>query len=313
MMTEIELTPRKKSPDLSLTLSDSFILESSDVLDRKHRYKMLLRRKSAELLDIMKSRNWTFLKTKNKNERVQLYEQQSAVKDVYTLKADVVLQCAAERLMTVHTDYSYTTRSRWDSQDVYSIDKRETYATDSGPIDVVQTVVKMPFIVHKLGAQYRHFLGIQWCQYNSEKQRYIILFTTCKHPLYSCPDRTIDGFSSTLMIVKSLGPTKCFVSVVSQIVPGGFLIGPVLTYYKRRMRTRMLLYEDVCNNHFEEIYSHWLCATCNNENDAYLLECRQCRVCRYWKCLNKACRAPQPSDDKTYCIYCKENREENGA
>lgn len=309
MMTEIELTPRKQ-PNLSLTLDTDFILESNDILERKHRYKKLIHQKCGELLSLVKSKEWIFIKTADDNERVQLYEQ-PPVQGMQMLKAEVILQCSAERLIAINTDYSYVTRSQWDGRDVHSIDKRESYTTSEGNIDVIQTVVKMPPMLHKLGVQSRHFLGIQWMRYNSEKKRYMMIFTTCPngHPLYTCPPGSINATSSTLMTVLHLGENVCHVSIITQVTPGGLLIAPILSYYKRRLRDRMILYEHVCNQQYESIYARWMCTVCNKENDAYLLDCKYCHVPRYWKCLDKGCGRLQPNHGESFCIYCKE---ENG-
>jgi len=248
--------------------------------ERKNQYKKILRSKYKELIAHQKDTLlWSLVNTQS---RVQLYEH------AMELKSDVILNCSAERLYKIYTDTSPVTRILWDKQECIR------QIEDFDDIIVLEkTIVKNHYL-----------LGIQWNRFKNNM--YTILFTTCTHPIHDCPNNKINVKSSSLVLVKPIDQNSCYMSTVNQ-----YDNIQVFKHYRKHLIDIPLMYENVCNQRYEEIYNMWICATCGIKNEPTTLECKGCHVARYWKCLHKGCRQLQPDNNETnICRYCRGDNSE---
>lgn len=302
MMEEIPLDSPRPQEDETIT-------DYHPTGAQKEHYKETIRNEF-QRMNKFRTEHWSMQKEEcNHIHLLKLTKEPSNKWSHYQIKA--ILNCAPERLHTLITDNSYVTRSQWDINALGAVEQRESYDTNEGPILVVQTKLQMPKGAKALGVKDRDYIGLQWSRFSSATETYTVVFTTISHELYQCSPGCVPGNTTILTFVKPMENNRCFLQCTIEIEP---LPAVVVSFFIERINARLLMMEHVCNTKYEAIYNRWLCATCpldrNAVNDPNLLECRYCKVARYWKCLHINCKRSQPVNALDRCAYCGEERME---
>jgi hypothetical protein len=225
-------------------------------------------------------------------------------------KTECTLPHSAERVFKMCSDTSYVTLSQWIPTDMLlGVDQWETFDTSNGDIKLIQLQIDTGVF----GANPRNLLGLCWSRYNNANQTYSIVFQTITHNIFKSPASQVTLECTASIWIKRLEAAECFISIIVKSNAAEHTLIPFMNDRVCRMCARYvaLIDENIGN---EEIYKKWQCVYCTAgkrtmENDAYLLECRQCTLARYWKCMNTACRRSQPKTAVGTCVYCNTARE----
>jgi hypothetical protein len=242
MMEEIPLTTPRKHIKTQ---------EEINYTEWKTLYKRALIDAKDEIDEIVYETKWNVLPKKAK-ERIKVYISRD---NEWLFKIEGELQCNGERVIKIHTDTDYVTRSKWDIKELLSMEERETYITTKedkfkviqfivGPTGVVETFLGKPF----------HVLGLQWIKNYPQDRETRCIFRTCNHTLFTHGEGQVPTQILSSLHVKHLEPNRCFVRFVLKVKPESQPLAYFKTKYRRYIAQRLYLYELIAQNRWEELY-----------------------------------------------------------
>lgn len=177
---------------------------------------------------------------------IALYEREhSPSQGYYTLKAEAILQCRAERIHYVIRDHNLETRMRWDDKHLVDIGQYESYMGRKENIDVVHSEVKLGIP----GIANRYLLGIHWHGYNDDNDSYTYVFKSTCHSRYRCPNDKVNVLGLIGTVVRTFdNPLQCHLVIAIHLNPGDQFPTLLASQLKEWLRDRVARYEYVVKN-----------------------------------------------------------------
>jgi len=198
-----------------------------------------------------KTEDWVEVKTTDvKKQHIQLYETTVKGDGVYLLKAEAISEkCTAEQLLALNIDNNYETRQQWETGELMDI--REVLTFDK--IKLIQYWINIPVPL----VSNREFFGLQWYAYDEKLKTYILIFRSIENDkLLPCDtSKYVRGDCTSIMEITELDIAKIAVTIYTYVRPLGWIPDWILPAWKEKLRDRIMLYEKICSEKFDLVYS----------------------------------------------------------
>lgn len=191
-------------------------------------------------------------------------------KGLHELKCQAVLKdCNPWRLYNLNVDNEYTTREMWETGELGGIKQLETYHVKAGKANLVEYWVNLPVISNRV------FQGVQWHDYDEKKNLHTIAFQSKPPKRFPC-DTSKYTFGECFSIMQIWNNQ---VTIYTAVRLGGWIPDWIVSMFKEKLRTRMLLYETVVKDDkkYEAIYGKKTCPECKSEWSHRAEKCRKCQ------------------------------------
>ena len=226
--------------------------------------------KALELLKTFGTKTeWLPIQCKDKvKKHVKLYETVSR-DGAYVLKARAHLKgCDPKKILKLNTDNCYNTRKQWETGELMGIEQVQQFRLKG--INIVRYWINIPVIYD------REFLGLQWWRYNKKRKSYLLIFRSIDYDeCFQCDEnKYVRGTCTTIMNISK----ECVVTIYTHVHPNGYVPDWIIPLWKEKLRDRMLLYEKVANESYDEIYAGWICDKCQVQWGVNEEKCRKCNA-----------------------------------
>jgi len=219
---------------------------------------------------------WQLIETENPEKRwVRLYGTHDH-DGKYFLKCQAVMKNTdGRRILQLNIDNAYETRRQWETGELMGIEQLEQYGRQ-------MKLIHYRIAVGVWGVSDRDFLGVQKWAHDGEKDLYTLVFKTCKDERWPPIDGCVAGTCESILQIRRYQNTNDHVvTIYATVEPNGWIPSwflPLIRQWKEKMRDRMILYRDVAQNRFEEIYHTVFCPACGAEWPSTEDMCRRCRA-----------------------------------
>lgn len=186
-------------------------------------------------------------------QHIQLFEA-TALTGTYMLRLSATTsKCSIEQLVKLNTDNDFETRKQWETGELAGIQEIDHYPDTK--LKLIRYWINIPVWL----VQDREFFGIQSYQVDEDTGTHTLIFQSIKSDkLMPCDaSKYVRGECMSLMQIHKCKEKKeqVNVSIYTYVKPCGLIPEWILPLWKEKLRDRFLLYERVCSEEYDKIYS----------------------------------------------------------